>query len=146
MPKKTWGRKNSITILYIMLIRYGTIGRQILYYIALFFFAFLSSSILYTRNAYAYILLLLYYFILLRFILLLLFYLLLYYTLFLYTRSTKRNRTKTIYLLLYLLSTHICTLKHAQLVLILHMSVFSPCLSLRPKIQNLSNSFCLLLS
>ena len=141
MPKKTWGRKNSITILYIMLIRYGTIGRQILYYIALFFFAFLSSSILYTRNAYAYILLLLYYFILLRFLLLLLLYLLLYYTLFLYFRIPTKNLTKTNYLLLHLLSLVIYPPKHFLSILFLHRSAFSPCLSLRPKIQNSSMAF-----
>ena len=130
-----------------MPIRYGTIGRQTLYiYIALFFFAFFFSySILYARNAYAYILLL-YYFILLRFLLLLLFYLLLYYTLFLYFRIPTENLTKTNYLLLYLLSLVIYPPKHFLSLLILHRLAFSPCLSLRPKIQNSSMTFHLLLS
>ena len=54
--KKIWGQKNSITILYIMLIRYGTIGRQILYiYIALFFFALFFSYIIRTKRVRVYI-------------------------------------------------------------------------------------------
>lgn len=61
MPKKSWGRKNSITILYIMLIRYGIIGRQTTIYILLYSSLLSSSLILYythetrTRIYYYYI-------------------------------------------------------------------------------------------
>lgn len=115
-------------------------------YITLFFFAFLSSSILYTRNAYTHLLLLLYCFILLCFLLLLLLYLLLYHTLFLYFRIPTKNLTKTNYLLLYLLFLVIYPPKHFLSALFLHRSAFSPCLSLLPKTQNLLMIFRLLLS
>ena len=63
MPKKSWGQKNSITILYIMLIRYGIVGRQntIYIYILLYSSSLSSSLILYythetrTRIYYYYI-------------------------------------------------------------------------------------------
>ena len=74
-------------------------------------------------------------------ILLLLFYLLLYYTLFLYTHIRNQIQTKTNYLWSLIPLPHICSPKLFQPLIILHMLVFSPCLSPRPKIQNASAIF-----
>lgn len=133
--KKYGGGKNSITILYIMLIRHGTIGRQTLYIYILLYSSLLSSSYYYTRETRTRILLLLYCFILLRFLLLLLFYLLLHYTLFLYIHILNQIQTKTNYLWSLIPLPHICPSMHIQLVLILHRSAFSPFILLRPKIK-----------
>ena len=146
MPKKSWGQKNSITILYIMLIRYGIVGRQNTIYILLYSSS-LSYLILYytheTRTRIYYYDITLFFF---AFFFLLLFYLLLLHTLFLYTHIPNQIQTKTNYLWLLLLSPYICTIKLFLSILILHMLVFSLCLSLCPKIQNLSMIFRLLLS
>ena len=124
-----------------MPIRYGTIGRQTLYYITLFFFAFFFYIIRTHAHTRARILLLLYCFILLRFLLLLLLYLLLHYTLFLYTHSTKQNRTKTKHLWLLIPLTHIYPPKHFLSLLFLHRSAFSPCLSTAPKFKICQSHF-----